>query len=889
MRLLNRLHLTALALCGAAALLAQEEAAAPAPAVPAVPAPAAPAPVRPTAPVRPGVRSITPREGAATRARNAAAAAPAPAAAAGSAEKLPALKFEASPVDMVLATYAEATGRTLLIAPDIPKAAITLRSNPQADLTREKYLEAIERILNMNGIVLMPIGDTFLRVENSKTVMKRGFETGFTEAPEAGVDAKGQFVSQMVQLKHLPVDEARKAIEGFKRDDGQLQLFERTNSILILDSAENVNRMLEIIKFIDQPLVVREEVNVRPIQYAKAADIKKRLDEIVAESKKESQGKESTQTKTSGAPGVETRRPPTILPPGVSRARRIAQPTEPEPSPNEVIETLVSDAERGMIRGRVNIIADERSNQLIIITSKENMLFFDRLITVLDVETAPDVSVEVIRLEHADAEEVAKMINDLIGNAPKKDAAPPPSGAAAAGEAKTQTLAEAVEARRSRAESPAPEGGGTSKVGELNKDNIKVLADKRINGIIIMARKSDIATIKSVITSMDVMLSQVLIETVVLEVGLGEGLEAGIDWVSQVSVKGNKGWAVGGAGNAAARGMVENLLAEVTSNAVSAASTLIQKGVAYFTKIDRLNLDLVVKASADDSRTKVLASPVIQTMDNKEATIKATELVYLFNGKKAVYVGSEYTYEDDYVQKEIGITVTVTPRINAKGNVVMTVKQIFQDRGPDQVMSDGGKYATTTTREINADVIIDSGQTIILGGLVKKSQSSSKSGIPFLSTLPYIGWVFGSTVNKENRSELLVFLTPHVFATQDEASAEAHRRRDALGSAADGIWTDDWSGSPLAEPLSAQDVLRREKARIGREEDKVKAEEALRKLHEAERKKKEKAAAKEAEKRAREAPPPIPPPQPAPFVPPPAAAAPAAEKAVAVEPLLVAP
>ncbi len=856
MKLLNRLFAITLCAFGVLATVAQDAPEQPAvaqeaPAQPAVaeaPAAVAEPVVNPVAPqpaiaprtgaapaVLPGGRTIVPRGGTAARA---AAGATAEKQATGD-DSLPALKFEQSPVEMVLAAYAEVTGRTLLIAPDVPKVAVTLRSNPQAELTKEKYLEAIERILNMNGIVLIPVGETFLRVENSKTVMKRGFETGFVEAPETGHDPKGQFISQMVQLKHLPVDEARKAIEGFKRDDGQIQLFERTNSILILDSAENVNRMLEIIRFIDQPLMVREEVNVRPIRYAKAADIKKRLDEIVAESKKESQGKESTQTKTSGSPGIEVRRPPTVLPPGVTRTARTAAPETS--TPNAVIETLVSDAERGMIRGRVNIVADERSNQLIIITSIENMLFFDRLIDVLDVETAPDVTVEVMRLEHADAEEVAKMINDLIGNAAKKDAAPQTPGAAGA-DAKTQTLAEAVESRRARADAPDAEPG-TSKVGELNKDNIKILADKRINAIIIMASRGDTAVLKSVITSMDVMLSQVLIETVVLEVGLGDGIEAGIDWVKKVNVEGDDvaGWLVGGGGKTAAAVALDGLI-NVTTNA---ASSLIQNGIAYFTKIDKLNLALVMKASANDSRSKVLASPVIQTMDNKEATIKATDLIYLFNGKKAVNIGSEYTYEDDYVQKEIGITVTVTPRINAKGNVVMTVKQIFQDRGSDQVMADGSRYATTTSREINADVIIDSGQTIILGGLVKKGQTSSKSGIPFLSSIPYLGWIFGYTSNSETRSELLVFLTPYVFANQEEATAEARRRRDALGQAADGLWTKDWSGSPLAEGLSSKDLVRREQTRLSREEDEEKAKATLEKLRLQQEKKRRTEAASE--------------------------------------------
>lgn len=744
-------------------------------------------------------------------------------------KSMPALKFaEGTPLELYLKTYVEVTGQTLLIAPDVNLKATPppLISNPSAKLTQAQYLEAIERLLNMSKIVLIPIDEIFLRVENSQTVMKRGFETGFAEVPEGGHIAKGQFVSQMIRLKYVSVDDAFKAIEGFKRDDGQITLFKDLQSILILDSAENVNRMLEIIAFIDIELPIRDKVFYRMINFAKASDIKNRLDAFVAESQKQAQGKESLQTKTSGSPGIEVRRPTPILPPGVTRRPGNTPVPELIATPNEVIATALSDADRGMIRGRVNIVADERSNQLIIITSEENMKFFDDLIVILDVTIAPNFDVEVMRLEHANAEDVAKMINDLIGNVSKKDDAPKTPGVPT-GDPKTLTLAEAVQSRMARTETSAGETG-TSKVGELNKDNIKVLPDKRINGIIIMASKGDLKVIKGLINSMDIQLSQVLIETVVLEVSLGDDIEAGIDWVKEVNGNKpeNKGWLVGGAGQTAAFDLITR-----------SATNLIQSGIAYYTKINKLDLDLVIKAASTDSKTKVLASPVIQTMDNKEATIKATELVYLFNGKKAVSVNTTTAYEDDFVQKEIGITVTVTPRINAKGNVMMTVKQTFQDRGADQKVN-ASTYATTTTREINADVIVNSGQTIILGGLVKKTISTGKSGIPFLCDIPYLGWIFGNQYSKEKRSELLVFMTPHVFATQAEAAEEARRRRESLGRAADGLWTQGWSESPLAEPEPVEDVLRRERTRISHEEDVKRTEAALQKLREREAKKK---------------------------------------------------
>jgi len=318
--------------------------------------------------------------------------------------KAPALKFENAPSEMVLKAYALETGRTLLFAPDAPKANITLTS--QTSLNRHEYLQAIQTVLVMNNIALLPVGDKFLKVVPAVNVRQRAIETLFQEPADGFHDEVGEMISQMVQLKYISMDEAKTTIDSFKSTSGLIQLFERTGSILITDTAENVNRMREIIQFIDQPHVVREEVNVRAIRYAKAATIKQRLEEIIAESLKAQQGsKESPSAKMSGSPGMGRTTTPLPLPvPGV--VVRATPPASVTPASSPIIEALMADAERGMIRGKVQIIADERTNMLIIITQPENMSFFDRIISVLDVETAPDIDVKVYRLEYADAEPI---------------------------------------------------------------------------------------------------------------------------------------------------------------------------------------------------------------------------------------------------------------------------------------------------------------------------------------------------------------------------------------------------------------------------------------------------------------------------------------------------
>lgn len=761
---------------------------------------------------------------------------------------MPGLKYKKNPIEIVLMDYALVTGKTLLTSPGVQpllKNEITLESQEGVPLTREEYLDAIESVLSMNGIVIEPFGEKFLKVLPLKTVRTDGIRIQM-DAPEGGYPEKSQVVSQMIPLKSIAVSEAQKAIEGFKRPDGLIQTFERTNSLLVTDTQENVNRMLEIIKFIDQPLVATEEVNVREIRFAKADEIKKRLEEIVAESQKQNQAKEEVKANAAGSPGFSrtagttsplTGRP---LPPGLSRLTAAAQPQAAPSTPNEILETLVSDADRGMIRGKVQIVADERSNQLIIITRKENMNFFERIISVLDVETAPDVKVDVQRLEFADAEEVSTMLNDLIGNATSKkdDAAPAgaPKGNADT-PARSTTLAEAAAARTSRSPAAAAGGGdsGASKLGQLSKDNIKILADKRTNAIVMMGSPNDLAAIKEIIKNMDIQLSQVLIETVVLEVSLGDKFETGIDWVRRMkpttetrsvltgydettgapiyqlqTVERDSSYRYGASGGAGGKKLAENLFGAVTNAAGAVSSGY--AGLEYMATFKKLRLDAIIQASKSDSQTKVLSSPVLLTVDNKEATIEATDLKYMYKGMRYMgyssTVGGAGSYEPDIEQRDVGLTVKVTPRINPTGNVMLTIEETFENAIDNGQQINGETWPTVTTRKISADVSVGDGETVVLGGLVKTSKGHSESGIPILKDIPYIGkYLFGKTSDSEDRSELLVFLTPYVINDAQDMDREARRRKDYIN--ATDIWTKGWSDSKLADPVPADEMKKR--------------------------------------------------------------------------------
>ena len=690
--------------------------------------------------------------------------------------------------------------------------------------------------------------------------------------------------------------------------------------------------MDEIAKAIDISSPVLEQVFVYQVENASANDIKQALEQIVQESQKEQEknGKavQNNSTQQSGFPR-----------PGPMVGGRLLGPNRNQPEqakPIESVVTAMSDADRGMIRGKVLILADERSNKLVIITSKSNYDFFEKIIRQLDVETTPDTVVKVYRLKYAEADEVSDMINDLIGNAPSsKNSSKGNQNAAAKGQGGTTRVSTPTGAQaQTAARKSANQRTGEAKAGELSKENTTVLADKRINGLVVMTNKELVPVVESIIEAMDVKLSQVLIETVIIEVTLGDDLKTGVDWVQrgrqrttthttadvktghwsyhisgytksddkssgddavskpmEDSIAGKDGYwwnpiyqlvedtvpvtAVShslnrdgfynnnnymlGGGGGTGTGALQGLFTTVASNSVDAAlgANPIGSGVNYFLKSDKLNLAAIIQASKSDSRAKYIASPVVMTVDNKEATIDATENRQFLTGWTAQSgsYGNSGQPTPNYSAKDIGIKIKVTPKINPNGTVMLEVEEEYSQfirDGQSMLIPQGGNYVQGNVdlameRKMSADILLENMQTVVLGGLTETYKSESETGIPILKDIPWIGkWLFGSVSQSESRKELLVFMTPYVLDEGDMAQAEALRRKKALSDTRP--WDDHgWSASPLADPVSKKEQMRRlkdewkkqdeeRKTKLAIEDEKIKRAKALEEMSKSERK-----------------------------------------------------
>ena len=773
-----------------------------------------------------------------------------------------ALNWDGAASDIIIMAYGDEVGKTILKDPACPTATITLKSKQGQKLSREEYLEAIETVLEMNGIHLEPYKDSFIRALPRKDVRKEGIPILMDHDTKLG--ESGKVVSMMIPFTNMTAEDAQKVLEGFKSNAGLLIVFERTNKILVTDTEQNINRMLEIARAIDVAAPVTEQVFVRQIKNASVEEVQKALQAIVDDAMKW-QEKNKAPANPSAQQQMSTFNRPMPRRGLLGRNQPPQQPATPQPVINESLVMTVSDADRGMIRGKVLIVPDERSNKLIIITSKANMDFFDKVIEQLDVETTPDTVVKVYRLKYAEAEDVSDMINDLIGNSSSsqnKTKNTNPNAKQGAGGNITRNNAPATAAKKS-----VNQRTGEAKAGELSKDNTTVLADKRINGLVVMTNKELVPTIESIIESMDIKLSQVLIETVIIEVTLGDGLKTGVDWVrtgrdrtGDNFVKGNmvngdtRFASMAGGGGGTGKTALEALM-NVTTNAAAVAGYMgsaspIGGGLNYFFKSDALNLAAVVSASKTDNRTKYIASPVVMTVDNKEATIEATDSRQFLTGWQAVsssYAGSGLP-SPNYSATDIGIKLNVTPKINPNGTVMLKVKEEYSQSVSKQSMlsPQGQLYIekeidVPSKRTMESDVLLENAQTVVFGGLTETTTKESQTGIPILKDIPWIGkWLFGKVEQEETRKELLVFMTPYVLDDAESAQAEAIRRKKTISDPRP--WDDrGWSASALADPVSKKEQMRRlqdewkkqdeeRQARLAIEQEKVKRAQKLKGL-----------------------------------------------------------
>jgi general secretion pathway protein D len=413
----------------------------------------------------------------------------------------------------------------------------------------------------------------------------------------------------------------------------------------------------------------------------------------------------------------------------------------------------------------VRIVSDDRANALIIVASGMDSDRIKKLIDLMDKEVPrSDAMLRVYRLQNAVAEDLAK----VLMNIPKAPATPV----------------------------AAPIQGSKSPM--LSKD-VQILADKATNTLIISANKDDYRVLEAVIQSLDISRPMVYIEALVMEVKVTKNFQVGVEWrglkdTTDISALGGLGSAAfigsGGMGTTpGAYNVIPNVNIGAAGGSVSFPQGfslgLLGAGITIG-GIMFPSIGAVLQAYQNDSDISILSTPQIMTLDNEEAEINVGENVpYLSrqdttSGIAQAAGGINYS---SYEYKDVGVTLKITPHINAEDFVRLKFDQKVSK------VSSGGDIArpTTLTRQAKTTVVVKDRETVVIGGLMGDETTDSTYQLPCLGSIPILGWLFKSASQNRAKTNLYVFITPHIIRTQKDAAEFYKVKRDEMGEVKDGV------------------------------------------------------------------------------------------------------
>jgi general secretion pathway protein D len=632
-------------------------------------------------------------------------------------------KLSDGDIDAVLGALEQYTGRTIVRPGSLPTASYSLIINrpiPKAEL-----VTALETILALNQVSVSPMGDRFLKVTPLATAK--------SEAPEMitgsslDLPPSGRIVTKLFELNFLRVSEFAPQIQVLMTPGiggGPVQL-EKANVMLVTDTLENVQRIERLLLEVDRPR--EESLNPRfyPLHNAKASDL-------------------------------------------VTK-----------------IHSMLSGPVQTQLRATTNYTADDRTNQLIVIADPREYPLFDSLVAQLDIKSDPNTRNEVIYLKHADAKDLAAILSQIISgqNAATQKAGGPqtklpgaqPAPATPGQPAATATATAGIESLT---------GTGSTEFSTM----VTIQPDERTNSIVVSGNGDDLRLIRSIVDKLDILLAQVRIEVVIAEVTFSDTSNTGINTSSSSGPVVTVGTAPnGGTSVTSVTGAVAGLSVAPLSSLVTAATTGTTASTTPLSMFNPIQAVATLSSLGAISKTKILQESTIVTTHNKEATITVTDELPVITGVSAepLATGStvattSFAQSSSVSYKDIGITLKVTPLIGDDGSIQLKVDQTVDDQGTP-VIIDGNSQPQINHREATSFVNVMDDQMVVLGGFQSSSKQISRQRFGILFEIPILSNLLGYRSNDTERTELLLFLRPHVIKDAG-GTPDTNRAIDGMGN-----------------------------------------------------------------------------------------------------------
>ncbi len=402
-------------------------------------------------------------------------------------------------------------------------------------------------------------------------------------------------------------------------------------------------------------------------------------------------------------------------------------------------------------------IAIERLNAIMAITHQARYLKdIESWILRLDrANAASGGGVNVYKVQHVDAMQLADTLNEIFaggGQKHDKSAKLAPGKKSVEITNKKQTAKKQTDTNKTTA--------GTTQTGDAKVSNVgdvRIIGDETNNSVIIVATTQEYEVIRPVINQLDVMPLQVLVDATIVSVNLTDKLTYGIQWYLSH--------------NKAGQNIITSGVDANGADLTAVAAKALTGGFGYSFISNSGDIRAILSAEAKDNNINVISSPSLMVLNNQEASIQVGDEVPLRTSESSTPIAGGaaaiLTQTSAIQQRKTGVKLTVKPRVNANGLVIMDIEQSVERAVPST--SSKIDSPTIQAREITSSVAVQSGETIVLGGLIDENNDVSKTGIPLLQDIPLLGALFGTTGINKGRTELVVLITPRVVKTKQDA------------------------------------------------------------------------------------------------------------------------
>ena len=496
-----------------------------------------------------------------------------------------------------------------------------------------------------------------------------------------------EYVTQVVRLENVSAAKLIPVLRPLVPQQAHMAAYAPSNAIIISDIRSNINRILDIIDRMDRTAI--ESTEVVRLKYGVAEDIVAML--------------EALEKSTNGS---------------------------------------------GETDDELTLVADKRTNSLVVTADELDMQRIKELIRYLDTPLEQSGNVKVVYLEYANAGDIAEVLTRVMQNITALD-------------------------------------NGGQKTRSSNS-NSTIEADLGTNALIITADADEMASLEAVIARLDIRRAQVLVEAIIVEMEISEGQELGLQWlfandsglfgsnVSTSSSQQQRNAAIASAILPDDNSSNEIGVRDLTGALSQVPGTTLGWGLVD----DDLSMAVILNALETQGNANILSTPSLLTLDNEEAYITVGQQVPFVTGSYTSTGGGNGALQNPFqtIQRQnVGVTLTVTPQINEGDSVVLDITQEVSSIS-QQVLT--ASDVITNERKIETKVLARDGDIVVLGGLVKDDIQDSQQGVPGLSSIPWLGRLFRNDVVSVTKSNLLVFIRATIVRNDDDlagATAEKYR------------------------------------------------------------------------------------------------------------------